>query len=84
MSMPIRHEFAGALNHVTSRGDHWEAIYEDDADLQKFIALLDQAYEDYAIIEDIPRFALISHGLSPIDSKLTSIHANDQRTFSGK
>jgi hypothetical protein len=32
MTRPVRIEFAGALYHVTSRGDRREAIYEDDAD----------------------------------------------------
>jgi hypothetical protein len=50
----MRLEFAGALYHVTSRGDRWEAIYEHDADRQMFIALLDQVYEEYATIGDRP------------------------------
>jgi putative transposase len=32
MSRPLRLEFAGALYHVTSRGDRREDIYESDAD----------------------------------------------------
>ena len=32
MTRPLRLEFAGALYHVTSRGDHREAIYRDDHD----------------------------------------------------
>jgi REP element-mobilizing transposase RayT len=32
MTRPLRIEFAGALYHVTSRGDHGEAIYRDHAD----------------------------------------------------
>jgi hypothetical protein len=30
MARPLRIEFAGALYHVTSRGDGQEAIYMDD------------------------------------------------------
>lgn len=32
MTRPLRLEFAGVLYHVTSRGDHREAIYRDDVD----------------------------------------------------
>jgi putative transposase len=32
MTRPLRLEFAGALYHVTSRGDHSEAIYRDETD----------------------------------------------------
>jgi putative transposase len=32
MTRPLRLEFAGALDHVTSRGDRREAIYRDDFD----------------------------------------------------
>jgi REP element-mobilizing transposase RayT len=45
MARPLRLEFAGALYHVTSRGDRREAIYEDDADRQLFQSLLDQVCE---------------------------------------
>ena len=40
MARPIRLEFAGALYHVTARGDRREAIYEDDADREQFLSLL--------------------------------------------
>ncbi|MDZ7781940.1 MAG: transposase [Halioglobus sp.] len=40
MARPPRLEFAGALYHVTSRGDRQEAIYEDDADRIAFLSLL--------------------------------------------
>lgn len=32
MARPLRIEFAGALYHVTSRGDRREASYENDED----------------------------------------------------
>lgn len=37
MSRPLRLEFAGALYHVTSRGDRQEDIYDDDADRRLFL-----------------------------------------------
>lgn len=40
MSRPLRLEFAGALYHVTSRGDRREAIYEDDVDRHGFLKIL--------------------------------------------
>ena len=54
MSRPLRLEFAGALYHVTSRGDRREAIYEDDPDRHMFLSLFDQlceAHTGYAIID---------------------------------
>ncbi len=47
MSRPLRLEFAGALYHVTSRGDRREDIYEDDEDRRAFISILDQVCESY-------------------------------------
>ena len=41
MSRPIRIEFPGALYHVTARGDRREDIFEDDLDLQIFLATLE-------------------------------------------
>jgi putative transposase len=40
ITRPVRIEFAGALYHVTSRGDRREAIYEDDADRLQFLEIL--------------------------------------------
>lgn len=40
MARPLRLEFAGALYHVTSRGDHRERIYLDDEDRRTFLDLL--------------------------------------------
>ena len=40
MARPIRLEFAGAIYHVTSRGDRREDIYDSDADREHFIKIL--------------------------------------------
>jgi putative transposase len=40
MTRPLRLEFAGALYHVTSRGDHREAIYRDDVDRRAWLNIL--------------------------------------------
>ena len=40
MARPLRIEFAGALYHVTSRGDRREPIFEDDEDPLKLLGVL--------------------------------------------
>ena len=40
MARPLRVEFAGALYHLTSRGDRREDIYLDDADRVMFLEVL--------------------------------------------
>ena len=42
MARPLRLEYAGALYHITSRGDRREPIYEDDADRKRVMSLLEQ------------------------------------------
>jgi REP element-mobilizing transposase RayT len=42
MSRPLRIEFAGALYHVTSRGDRREDIYVDDVDRTMWLNVLEQ------------------------------------------
>jgi REP element-mobilizing transposase RayT len=47
MSRPLRIEFAGALHHITSRGNARQDIYVDDADRERFMAVLAEACEQY-------------------------------------
>jgi putative transposase len=47
MSRPLRLEFAGAIYHVTSRGDRREAIYRDDEDRHAQLAVVGQAMERF-------------------------------------
>lgn len=47
MARPIRIEFAGALYHITSRGDRQEDIYLDDIDRKSFLTILSQVYERF-------------------------------------
>jgi len=47
MARPLRIEFAGALYHVTARGNARENIYRDDADRQQFLTLLQHTVERY-------------------------------------
>lgn len=47
MARPLRLEFAGALYHVTSRGDRRENIFEDDKDRETFLAMLGDICRDH-------------------------------------
>lgn len=47
MARPLRIEFAGALYHVTSRGDRREPIFEDDDDRTKFLSVLAEVVERF-------------------------------------
>lgn len=47
MARPLRIEFAGALYHLTSRGDRQEDIFLDDADRTMFLEVLDGVCERF-------------------------------------
>ncbi len=47
MARPLRIEFAGALYHITSRGDRRETIYADDDDREAFLGVLAEVVERY-------------------------------------
>jgi len=47
MSRPLRLEYAGALYHITSRGDRREAIYENDQDRVAFNSVLNVVCDTY-------------------------------------
>ena len=47
MARPLRIEFAGALYHVTARGDRREAIYDDDEDRRAFLDILGAVVSDF-------------------------------------
>jgi REP element-mobilizing transposase RayT len=47
MARPLRIEYAGALYHVTSRGDRQEAIYHSDQDRQDFLEILKQVCDRF-------------------------------------
>jgi len=47
MARPLRIEFAGALYHVTSRGNAREAIYRTDEDRQQFLTWLENTVKRY-------------------------------------
>ncbi|MEA3276937.1 MAG: transposase, partial [Pseudomonadota bacterium] len=47
MARPLRLEFAGALYHVTARGDGREDIYPTDADRRLFLDVLADVWERF-------------------------------------
>ncbi|WP_166423877.1 transposase [Paraglaciecola sp. 20A4] len=47
MSRPLRLEYAGALYHVTSRGNERNPIYRDEADFDMYLDVLTQACERF-------------------------------------
>lgn len=47
MTRPLRLQFAGALYHVTARGDGREDIYLSDDDREVFLAVLAQVHERF-------------------------------------
>jgi putative transposase len=47
MARPLRIEFAGALYHITSRGDRHEAIFEDNEDRGRLLAVLGEVVGRY-------------------------------------
>lgn len=47
MARPLRIEFAGALYHVTARGNAREDVYRDDADRRQFLMLLQNTANRY-------------------------------------
>ncbi|MCP5078471.1 MAG: addiction module toxin RelE, partial [Psychromonas sp.] len=47
MSRPLRLEFAGALYHITSRGNDRKSIYFDETDFELFLGILGDVCESY-------------------------------------
>ena len=43
MARPLRIEFAGAIYHVTARGDHGQPIFDDDIDRMNLLSVFAQA-----------------------------------------
>ncbi len=59
MARPLRLEFAGALYHVTSRGNERKPIYLDEADFDGFLSILGDVCERYNWV--IHSFCLMSN-----------------------
>ncbi len=50
MGRPLRIEYAGALYHITSRGNERKEIFLGDADREKFLEILEDYYDRYGIL----------------------------------
>jgi putative transposase len=50
MSRPLRIEYAGALYHVTSRGDRQATLFRDDSDRSVWLSVLDQVCQRYNFV----------------------------------
>ena len=50
MGRPLRIEYAGALYHITSRGNEKKEIFLDDADRIKFLQILEDYHDRYGIL----------------------------------
>ena len=59
MARPLRLEFAGALYHVTSRGNERKPIYLNEVDFDGFLKILDDVCERYNWV--IHSFCLMSN-----------------------
>jgi REP element-mobilizing transposase RayT len=47
MAKPLRLEFAGALYHVTSRGNRREMIFQSDDDRRAFLSVFKEMCETF-------------------------------------
>jgi REP element-mobilizing transposase RayT len=50
MGRPLRVEYAGALYHITSRGNERKKIFVDDGDRKKFLEILEDYHDRYGIL----------------------------------
>lgn len=50
MGRPLRIEYAGALYHITSRGNERRRIFLGDADRMKFLKILEDYHDRYGIL----------------------------------
>jgi hypothetical protein len=68
MARPLRIEFAGALYHVTSRGDRREASLEDHEDRERSLGVLAEVVERHnRVCQSVgTRICSISWGQGPL------------------
>ena len=84
MTRPLRIDLAGALYHVTSRGDRREDIFHDTSDREDWLTLLEQVCErfnwrchaycqmtnHYHVVVETPD-ANLSHGMRQLNGVYT-------------
>lgn len=49
MARPLRIEFAGALYHLTGRGNERQRIFTEEGDCERFLALLEESLRRYSV-----------------------------------
>ena len=64
MARPLRIEFAGALYHITSRGDRREPIYEDDDDREAFLRVLAEVVERFKMMRELTLLRAITEHIT--------------------
>jgi hypothetical protein len=78
MGRPLRVEYAGALYHITSRGNERKKIFLDDGDRKKFLEILEDYYDRYGIL--IHGYVLMDNHLileTPKGNLLKVMHVMD-------
>ena len=81
MARPLRIEFAGALYHVTARGDRQEDIYLDDADRQGFLSILEQVNNRFNWL--VHAYCLMDNHYHLLVETLDSNLSNGMRQLNG-
>jgi len=59
MTRPLRIEFAGAVYHLTSRGNAKQAIFLDEKDFADFLGVLGLVVKRYHFL--LPAYCLMNH-----------------------
>ena len=94
MARPLRLEFAGALYHITSRGNRQGDIYESDADRSAFIDLLGDVCDTcnwvchayclmsnhYHLLIETPE-ANVSKGMRQLNGVYTQLYNRSHKRF---
>jgi len=62
MARPLRIEFAGALYHITSRGDRREPIYDDDR--ETFLRVLAEVVERFKMMRELTLLRAITEPIA--------------------
>jgi len=81
MNRPLRIEFAGALYHVTSRGDRQAAIFLDDADRKAWLSTLESVCARYNFV--IHGFCLMTNHYHVVLETVEGNLAQGMRVLNG-
>jgi len=93
MARPLRIEFAGAIYHITSRGDRKEPIFEDDDDRQSLLEVIAQSLDRheaqmlaYCLMGNHYHFVLYTHqpNLSGLMRQINGVYTQRYNRRHGK